>query len=545
MPPYDGSRANACHYWLFGETPVTIVERERVLYDVDVEVDRRIRILDDVSRARTADAMVARGLSRLGESFNIAGTNKTANDATALVSELWYRSNIPFGPPSVATWELLTTALGIAQLDVAAALDFYTGLVSEQSQALVLPEIYRDLDAAARAYWTEVEDEDRPLLLLELKQRIESLERVRFYVAGQIVTNADVATVLAQCAAASPTTWSMSDLALATLVRLWAEAGFCLQEYNQAIVSLPHVVDYAIGRRNDYCRSAAVELPQPPATFADLSHSLRFARQVVERTHLRCLRFDGGNWERREFLLTRASIDRVADVPDDLRKALDAQFGCDITLDAPDLLKAAVESCIDAGSDPVEVLKCVAQWAADTDELPTDYVVLTAPVGNKLDRPWELDYQDVACYVAFRTGFAPAVDGVPLDHVGITNVIGQRMRYNVVKKAQNYSMVKRFPPQSFNLPDIASAEDANHEGHRASGIRQSCRIPTAIRYRGLVWKGLADVRLNRTVYGIDREFRPSDIPLAARYARWLGWAIDAIYARDALIDPSYGKLLQR
>ena len=524
---------------------MTFVVRERVLYDIDVEVDRRIRILDDESRARTADAMAARALSILGESCDIAATEIDSDDATALIGDLWYRSNIPFGPPSVTSWDLLASALGIARFDVSDALDVYTRLLGEHARALVMPEIYRDLDAAAREYWYEIDGDDRPLLLLELKQRVDCLERVRFYADARTITNADIASALASCAASPPSAWSATELALATLVRLWADAGFCLQEYNQAIVSLPHIVDYAVARRDDYCKTAGIEIPAPPATFGELAHSLRFARQVLERTHLRCLRFDGGNWERREFSLTRASLDRVLDVPDELRKQLDAQFGCDIRLDPPDLLRAAVESCIESGSDPAEVLKCLAQWAADSDELPTDYVVITAPVGIKLERPWELDYQDVACHVAYRTGFVPSVDGVPLDYVGIANVIGQRMRYNVVKKAQNYSLVKRFPPQSFNLPDIASAEDANHEGHRVSGIRQSCRVPTSIHYRGVVWKGLADVRLNRTVYGVDREFRPSDIPLAARYARWLGWTIGAVYARDATIDPSYGKLLQR
>jgi hypothetical protein len=238
-------------------------------------------------------------------------------------------------------------------------------------------------------------------------------------------------------------------------------------------------------------------------------------------------------------------VETHLDLPESLRDRLAGAHDVPAGLDAKSTLEAAVRHSQDAGEDPTEVLKTLAQWAADDESLPTDYVILTAPIGVKLDAPWTMAYEDVACYVAFHRDFAPERDGVPLDLRGIANLIGQRMRFNAVKKAQNYTVVKRFPPQSFNLPDIAVAEDANHEGHRASGIRHSCRIPTMVHAAGMTWKGIADVRLNRTIYRPHSQFRPSDVPLASRYAIWLGWIVDEVYARKLQLDPRYGRKLRK
>jgi len=90
--------------------------------------------------------------------------------------------------------------------------------------------------------------------------------------------------------------------------------------------------------------------------------------------------------------------------------------------------------------------------------------------------------------------------------------------------------------------------DIGPPAHVAEALDRAARRPDTHGYApfaGLPALKEAIAERYRTVYGVDREFRPSDIPLAARYARWLGWTIGAVYARDATIDPSYGKLLQR
>lgn len=517
--------------------------------------------------------------------------------------DLWYRMKIPFGEAALDSWYVLTLALGRTGGDLPAAISLYTTVLEELSSAgeVRTAQVFADrlgvptpattpagatattpatatatvvtrhpsdaqalteatlrgtalglgrrrpwwesMTERAVTAWSALRDEERPVLLLELQERITGLEQVRFFVDGQLLDNRGVGAMFAQCARAHPRDWTTGALALATLGWMWKEAGFCLQELNQSVICLPLVLDFAVRRLREYERrtgTAPVALPTSPI---DLARALGGRRVRTEQDYLRCLQFDGGNWERREFLVPRAQCDTLLRLPGDLRDRLESAFDTTLSGEGPQVWEQAVEAALGSGHEPTDIIKLLARWTADDDALPVDYAICTVPLGVKLERPWELDYADVLCYTAFNAMFDPSTDNVPFDYVGISNAIGQRLRYNVVKKAQNYTLLRRFKAQSFNLPDIAVAEDANHAGHRAAGIRMSCRIPTYINYRGLAWKGLADVRLNRTHYSHQLEFRPSDVPLANRSATWLGWIADATYARDLLFDAKYGKKL--
>jgi hypothetical protein len=397
----------------------------------------------------------------------------------------------------------------------------------------------------ALADWTAVREEERTLLLVELQDRIRALEQVRLLVDGVLLDNAAVADALWSCAGTNPYTWTPGSLAVATMAWMWKEAFFCLQELNQSILCLPHVLDFAVRRLRQYEETLGVAAAPLPASPIALSKRLGQLRTKVEQSHLRCLQFDGGNFERREFLVPRAECEALLGIPADLRGRLEQALATPLPGEGPEFWERAVDAAVAGGAGPTEVVKVLAHWTANDDAQPVDYAIFTTPIGVKLDRPWDLEYEDILCYTAFQDGFDPGTDAVPFDFVGICNAIGQRMRYNAVKKAQNYTLVRRFKAQSFNLPDIAIAEDANHAGHRGAGIRISCRIPTYIHYRGLLWKGISDVRLNRTFYSEHREFRPSDIPLANRPATWLGWLSDAVFARDLRYDVRYGRKLVR
>lgn len=548
------------------------------MVSVDEAVVRRQRPLDDDPWAAEAAASV--GLAALGWARSHDHTDVSSDeDAAIVLQDLWYRSCVPFGKPDAMDWLLLTHAFAASGGHIAATLALYGALRDElghpgdrpacdatgltlvrtasgsalgivaaraaaaRGELVFAPPEQRQLHASVLSFWTDMPAQDRTLLLVELAHRTRSLEQLRLFADGDLLNNAAVASALLTCASSPPVTWSYGTLALASLVAAWHEATFVLQEYNHALMTLPHVSGYLRDKLNQYAAAVGVTAPTK-GTIAEMGEHLRRLRVQMERTHERCLQFDGGNWERREFIIPKTTIDAATSVPPDLRALLAGEFGIDADAEDQALFELAVDACGKSGIDPTDVVKVTAQWVADSDRLLTDYSIFTFPIGVKLDRPWELNYEDVACHVAFRDGFVPTRDGVPLDVRGIANVVGQRMRFNVVKKAQNYTNVKRFPPQSFNLPDIAVAEDANHQGHNVSGIRQTCRIPTLVRYRGFAWKGLADIRLNRTVYGHDREFRPSDVPAASSYAVWLGWIVDAAYARDMTFDEALGRMIE-
>jgi hypothetical protein len=269
----------------------------------------------------------------------------------------------------------------------------------------------------------------------------------------------------------------------------------------------------------------------------DLTRQLASLRSVIERSHQRCLYFDGSNWERREFLITRDQLLDAKRVPVALADALRRRFG--VTLQDGDAYKALriyTAQVVTAGHTPTDLLIEIAEWAANATDVVTDYAIFTVPRGPNLDKPWDMKVDDLFCYTAFRSGFDPKSAAVPLRSVGIRNAIGQRMRYNALKKAQNYALVKHMTPQSFLLPDIAVAEDAHQNGHYASGVRHSCRIPMAVEYRGSHWKGIADVRMSRTDYSRSSRFTERDLVLATRYGIWSRAVADEAYARDILFE---------
>lgn len=401
------------------------------------------------------------------------------------------------------------------------------------------------LPGHARRSWRELPDEQRGELLAQLGQRVTSIERLRLLLDDEPVDNKGMAAVLARCGTGPVDGWSPADLALATLMRCWHEAGFVLQELNQTFVTFPAVAAFLTRRIREYRQRLGERDAQPEAAddVLALARELAEVRQRVEQRYERCLHFDGSNWERREFLLPLTAYRRVDDAPDSLRERLSALTGADLPRYGDDYLAAwdtFLERALERGTTPTRVMQELAHWMANTPDLWADLAVVTVPIGTRLDEPWAMVYSDLFAYTGFRDAFDPAEFGVPQDRVGMQNVLGQRMRYNAVKKAQNYAPVRRFPPQGFNLPDIAIAEDANHAGHTATGVRLACRVPITVRYGDRDWNGLADVRLNRADYRREHRFRPRDLVTAYRYAQWVKGVADATYRRGLCFDPKWG-----
>ncbi|WP_219686729.1 hypothetical protein [Streptomyces anatolicus] len=399
------------------------------------------------------------------------------------------------------------------------------------------------LEAAARRSWTELPGEERNELLATLARRVTQVERMRFLMDETVLDNRGVSAVVANCAEQPVADWSPARLALVTLLRCWHEAGFVLQEMNQTLVSFPALALFLTRKDAAYGEG----LPdQGPADLLDgdpvrYAQHLRVLRQRAEATYERCLHFDGSNWERREFLLPRAIYRRRQLLPEGLCAHLYAQTGAEPpsregTGEAWD---AFLERALEAGSTPTRVIQECAHWAANAEDLPVDIAVFTVPHGTKLQQPWTMEFTDLFCYTGFRDGFDCAAFGITAGRVGMYNIIAQRMRYNAVKKAQNYAPVMRFAPQGFNLPDIAIAEDANHGGHAASGIRLACRLPLTVHHRGKDWNGLGDVRLNRCLYRPENRFRPRDMVLGHRYTQWAKGIADATYRRDLTFDAKW------
>ncbi len=399
-----------------------------------------------------------------------------------------------------------------------------------------------DLHAAeskVRARWSELPAPERDELLSALAQKVTSIERVRFLLDESITENRAAARMLAECHGEPPDRWPYGHLVLATTLWCWYTAGFTLQELNQSFVSLSSLTHFLIRRIREYARICN-------KTVSDVEHldpvllagELAKWRAQVEQACVRCLHFDGSNWERREFLLPRPAIERLHEIPESLRELLCEWTGVEFpdsagTLGAWDRF---LELVLAAGCSPTRVMQALTQYAANADDLPLDMAVFTAPRGCKLTEPWTLIYSDIFCYTAFRDGFQPAEHGIPGNLVSIQNIQGQRQRFNAVKKAQNYAPVRRFPPQGFNLPDISIAEDAHHAGHFAAGVRLACRVPITVVYRDKEWNGLSDVRLNRVEYRRDNRFTPRDLLIASRYAQWVKGVADATYRRELMFD---------
>ncbi len=395
------------------------------------------------------------------------------------------------------------------------------------------------LGAEMRRAWDEMLPEELTLLLLHLEHRITSLEQVRFSYGGNTIDNDGIAVVLKRCRTKDRRDWTRQELCIASVMWIWNEAGFVLQEINQAEVSLAAIKVFLERRIADYENAVGVAVP---ANLQLMELAKRLAALCVrtERTHLRCLYFDGGNWERREFLIKREACVPVQELPAALRSFMKQRFGVEMPQGSPsNVWKYYLGELLDRSHAPSDLIIALADWAANADDLPVDYAIFTVPLGVKLDEPWELGIDEIFCYTGVREGFDAKQAAIPLSLVGIRNTIGQRMRYNAVKKAQNYALVKRMKPQSFNLPDIAIAEDAHHGGHTASGIRLCARIPMTINYAGSEWKGIADVRLNRAEFSVEHSFDEQDLLIGTRYGVWSKAIADEVYARGLLFDRLY------
>ncbi|MFF2009330.1 hypothetical protein ACFVWY_09685 [Streptomyces sp. NPDC058195] len=534
------------------------------------------------------------------EPLDLASEGIPAEDFSRF-QRLWYVFKVPYGHGSLVWWHLFCRALGqsegvdralrrmtrwLGMLEAAAGAATPSGLLDEtgltntaavvtesettdveglataiRNAALLVPAPHaRDafwhgrrvsvgaVEEAARQTWADLPDGERDELLAMLERRVTQVERVRLLVDEQVLDNRGVAAAVARCAKQQVAEWPHTHLALMTLLRCWHEAGFVLQEMNQTLVSLPALALFLARKDAAYGEGLAEE---SPAGLLDgdtvrYARNLSALRQRAEKTYERCLHFDGSNWERREFLLPRSVYRRRQLLPESLRAHLYERIGAEppSAEGTGEDWDAFVERALEAGSGPTRVIQECAHWAANAADLPVDIAVFTAPRGTKLREPWTMEFTDLFCYTAFREGFEPADAGVTAGRVGMYNIIAQRMRYNAVKKAQNYAPVMRFAPQGFNLPDIAIAEDANHGGHAASGIRLACRLPLTVHHRGTDWNGLADVRLNRCVYSLENRFRPRDMVLGHRYTQWVKGIADATYRRDMTFDAKWtGKVV--
>ncbi|UQI44841.1 hypothetical protein M1P56_11010 [Streptomyces sp. HU2014] len=403
------------------------------------------------------------------------------------------------------------------------------------------PPALGHLPRTAALAWAALAAEERDELLATFERRVSSIERVRFLADETPVDNRGVVALVAECRKVPVEDWPDTSLVLMTVLWCWQEAGFVLQELNQSFLSFPALALFLVRKSREYAARLPDGAPGDPAAGAGrdpegvvgLARGLGRLRAAVERRYERCLHFDGSNWERREFLLPLSEYRRVRPVPEELCAHLHDRIGVELPgrSGIPAEWDRFLELALEAGSSPTRVIQEIAHWAADAPDLPVDLAIFTVPHGRKLDQPWTMEFTDLFCYTGFRTGFRPEDFGIAANRVLMYNVIAQRMRYNAVKKAQNYAPVMRFPPQGFNLPDIAVAEDANHGGHTAAGIRLACRLPITVTRGGTDWNGLADVRLNRSAYHRDNRFLPRDMILGHRYTQWAKGVADATYRR--------------
>jgi hypothetical protein len=390
-----------------------------------------------------------------------------------------------------------------------------------------------------RRAWCDMPPEERTYILIHLEQNIAALEIVRFSYATEVFGNPQLAEGIAQCRSYHPREWSQWHLVLASILWAWNQAGFMLHELNQSEFSL-HAFRVFLERKiGEYARITGTSVPTG-LSLPDLIKALPALRRTLERTHQRCIFFDGGNFERREFLLKRTDIEWHYQIPASLREAMEARFGVAMPEAGPiESWKLLAGRILEKNFTHTDLLVALAEWAANAEDVPVDIAVFDVPQGVKLDKPWELEFEEVFCVTAFKKGWDPKTAGLPLNFVGVANAIGQRMRYNAVKKSQNYALVKKTTPQSFLLPDISVGEDSNHGGHNASGIRHAARVPMAVHYRGNEWRGIADVRLSRTDYSYANRFRDEELLIACRYGVWQKAIADDCYARDLLFDKRY------
>ncbi|MBA2676026.1 hypothetical protein [Ramlibacter sp.] len=464
----------------------------------------------------------------------------------AFVSAVRYGVTLLAVPDAQALDALRRERVSILMTDIEAGGPVPLGLPAVQSRAASLRALcygraprFAQQSTLLNELWSTMPVEERTFVLVHLEQKIASLEIVRLSHGGRVLDNGEIAGVLAACRAQEPSRWSPLEMRIASFAWAWQEAGFSVHELNQTELSVQLLVLLMEHRVGQYQRHVTMDVPQQ-LPLPELARRYGPLRVALERSQQRCLYFDGGNWERREFLLDKAASMRHYAIPAPLAECFERNFGGSLQPgSSPAQWRQYVAARIEAGKTPTELMIGLAEWAANTDDLPVDYAVFDVPVGVKLDRPWDLEIEEIFCYTGLRADFEAREKAVPLGAVGIANALGQRMRYNAVKKAQNYALVKHMTPQSFLLPDISVAEDAHHGGHYASGIRHACRVPISVGYRGSAWRGIADVRLSRADYAYDRRFREEELEVALRYGIWAKAIADEAYARDMLFDSKY------
>jgi hypothetical protein len=391
-----------------------------------------------------------------------------------------------------------------------------------------------------RDFWCAMPPEERTYILVHLEQNIAALEIVRFSYGNRVYDNAGQAALMSACRATAPEQWSQCELTFASVLWGWSQAGFMVHEFNQSELSLHSFRVFLERRTHEYELVTGASLPAD-LPLPELVQRFASLRKTVEKTQQRCIYFDGGNFERREFLLAKSDILAARAIPDALRRFMAERFGVEMPDATPtESFKRYLGLIGEHGKTPTDLLVALADWIANAEDLKVDIAVLDVPRGGvKLDKPWTLELDDIACVSAFRSGWDPKAAKLPLDRIGVSNAIGMRMRYNAVKKAQNYALIKSTTPQSFLLPDISVGEDANHGGHHAAGIRHAARVPMAMHYKGSEWRGIADVRLSRTDYSYANRFREGELLLATRYGAWCKAIADETYARGLEFDQRY------
>ncbi|HEV3001884.1 MAG TPA: hypothetical protein VGW75_14175 [Solirubrobacteraceae bacterium] len=431
----------------------------------------------------------------------------------------------------------------------AASVRAATGEGAEASRGAPLAGAAHDgggpLAREARDAWAAMEPGERDALLLRLHDAFAILGPVRVRAAGRALDNDSGRELVAACIGAPPAAWSHPQLVWATCLRLWQESAAGFTELNQADLALAELQAFLVHKRARYVRLlGAAEPAAAPASLVELAQAVATLREEVERDHVRCFAIDGGSWERREHFVPLRDV-MAGPVPHEYTEHLERTVGVPLPEGPTEAARfdALVERMAARGVNPAEALVATAHFVVADEALDADYVVVTAARGVKLDRPWTLELTDVMSYTAIRPGCDPGPRGVRLGDVQIRTAISQRMRYNVTRRARNYSPDRdeRLTAQPFQFPDVAAGEDAHHGGHRANGIRLVARAPFVLDLPGgKRWRGLADVRINRVSYKDADRFVFEDLPRLIRRSLWCRAIVEATYARGLCLDERYG-----
>jgi hypothetical protein len=341
----------------------------------------------------------------------------------------------------------------------------------------------------------------------------------------------------------APGEWSYEQLTFISVLWLWRLSGCGFTELNQSDLTFAVVDDFFRAKQARYLRLLGRPDDRAASDLREAARSLARLRAEVEQRFVRCFVIDGGSWERREHFVPRASL-HLDDIPADFVARLERTLGL-VFPDRGDHRQrfGAYVAALDlVGVNPAEALVATARHVLEDPQLDAHYVVLTAARGVKLDQPWTLALTDVFSHVAIAPAYEPKPRGVRLSPVQIRTAIAQRMRYNVTRRARNYSPERdeRLTAQPFQFPDVAFMEDAHHGGHRAAGIRLVARAPFVLELPGGdSWRGLADLRVNRASYKDCDRFTLEDLPRLIRYSSWCKAIVETTYQRGLLLDAAY------